>query len=210
MFKKSYLLLVIGIIIALSMLFHNKIYSAENEATLTEFTVTVTKIEASINGGTTYTTLYDGITEMDIAATDVDAKVYAFLLNTQIALGETINKVRITIDDQLSFTGYYYTGTYYYYHTPAINTEYSNIVYPDGTTYGSRTETEPAPKKATVTDLPEDRYVATLDANVIVQENQNTPLKLNFNLTNCISAVYSAPNTWVYPNSLENYCSIGG
>lgn len=202
MLKKICLFIAIATIAGLPC----SLYPAAHEATVTEFTIKITKIEVSYDGGNTYQDYYNNTAgiEMNIASVNPSSNVYTFSA-VNLPAG-TINKVRVTIADQMSFTGYYDSEDQYYAHTAAKTAAYAGLAYPDGTDYATMSATVPTPAKVTVTNMPESVYLAILDTDKSV--GGATTIKLNFALAGSIAAVYSAPNTWIYPNELENYCSV--
>ena len=69
------------------------------------YTVTVTKVELSKNGGTTYTTIFEGSQSINIAAANAGA-VAAGLANGVTLESGTYNTVRTTIGATMQFKGY--------------------------------------------------------------------------------------------------------
>lgn len=84
-------------------------YAASGDAAGT-YTVTVTKVEISNDGGTTYTTLFDGSTNINIASASAGA-VAAGLVSGVALVPGVYNRVRVTIGANLLLKGYVNNGT---------------------------------------------------------------------------------------------------
>ncbi len=69
------------------------------------YTVTITKVEASKDGGTTYTTIFSGSQDINIASVSAGA-VAAGLANGAVLDVGTYNTVRVTIGATLRAKGY--------------------------------------------------------------------------------------------------------
>ncbi|MBI4342057.1 MAG: hypothetical protein HY599_01675 [Candidatus Omnitrophica bacterium] len=69
------------------------------------FKVTVTTVETSSDGGSTYTTLFSGSQEIDIAATNAGAVAASLVSGVQLAPA-TYNRIRVTIGATMKAKGY--------------------------------------------------------------------------------------------------------
>lgn len=78
------------------------------------YTVTVTKVEASKDGGTTYTTIFEGSQAINIASVNAGAVAAGLASGVTLDVG-TYNVVRVTIGDTLVAKGYVNDGGHTYY-----------------------------------------------------------------------------------------------
>lgn len=79
-------------------------YAASGDADGT-YTVPITRIEVSKDGGATFTTVFSGSTDINIAAANAGAVAAGLVSGKAIEPG-TYNRVRVTIGDTLRVRGY--------------------------------------------------------------------------------------------------------
>ncbi len=86
------------------------------------YTVTITKVEVSKDSGTTYTTIFNGSQDINIASVDAGA-VAAGLANGVTVDAGTYDRVRVTIGSTLNVKGYVNNG--------------ATTIYTDGNTFST-------------------------------------------------------------------------
>ncbi len=99
--------------LALALLWAGPAWAASGDADGT-YTVTVTKIEMSQDGGSTYFTVFEGSQTINIAAANAGAVAAGLVSGTGVPPG-TYNQIRTTLGDTLSIKGYVNNGATTFY-----------------------------------------------------------------------------------------------
>lgn len=203
--------LVINIIV-ITIFLYSGICSANGAQpvrVLSEFTITIIKIEVSYNGGASYShTLYEdenGVA-VDLISSAANSALYSFTAAGGLPYG-TINRIRITIKNQLSFTGYSDQGEgedpRYWYHATTQSIDYKTLL----TTTASTSNTVPTPGKITVTGLTTAGSSVELVANYAVGNEAISAIYIGFRTSSCLSGDFIGGNEHVYNAPLGSYCS---
>ena len=96
----------IFLILALTILFFNKVYAASGEGAATEYIVTVKKIELCEDSAcATSTTVGEKNMNMDIASVSAGADIGTYAETTGLPLGTTFSHLRVTISRTFTVTG---------------------------------------------------------------------------------------------------------
>ena len=145
------------------------------------YTVTITKVEASQDGGTTYTTLFSGSQDINIAAVDAGAVAAGLVSGAALDVG-TYNTIRVTIGATLRVKGYANNG--------------GSTVYTSGGTDASAFSTN-----AGVTDTPGSGYTVstytvptanrtsvTNGLSIVVQSGNSPTATVKFDTSGVLSA----------------------
>lgn len=171
---------------------------------MSEFTITITKVEISYDSGSTWNTIYESATgtTMNINSADIGARVSSLTLATNLPNG-TVNRVRVTAADTASFTGHaLYEGVYFYHDQQSVS--YTTLL----TQNCSTSILAPSGNKVTVTEIPANIRTATFSTSVSVSEGQITTVKLNISLVNSLVTDYLL-NGCLYASPLSTIGSIG-
>ena len=96
----------IFLILALTILFFNKVYAASGEGPATEYLVTVKKVELCEDSAcATSTTVGEKDMNMDIASVSAGADIGTYAETTGLPLGTTFSHLRVTISRSFTVTG---------------------------------------------------------------------------------------------------------
>lgn len=134
------------------------------------YTVTVTLVEASSDGGATYTTLFSGSQDINIAAVNAGAVAAGLVSGVEIPVG-TYNRVRVTIGATLLGKGYVNSGGNTFYTSGGVNGT-SSIAGNDNTTASDYTT-------STYT-IPEANRVSTQTVSIPIEKDKPTTIRVNF------------------------------
>jgi len=150
------------------------------------FTVTVTLVEISKDGGATYTTLFSGSQDINIVAANAGAVAAALASGVALTPG-TYNQVRVTIGSTLQIKGYVNneagTGTLYTNNDADGFDLNSSAINTPGTDYAISTLT-----------IPVGNRVDTMAVSIVVPAEGSAPtVRINFDTTGVLSASGNTP-----------------
>ena len=148
------------------------------------YTVTVTKVEVSSDGGGTFTTIFDGSKAINIAAADAGAVAAGLASGAAVAPG-TYNRVRTTIGATLLLKGYVNNGATTIYtnggtDTGAFTTNNSAADAPGGT-YTTSTFTIP-------------NRTSTMTVSIVVPSSGNATVRISFDTSGVITQSSGIPS----------------
>lgn len=151
------------------------------------FTVTITLVEISKDGGATYTTLFSGSKEINIAAANAGAVAAGLATGAALAPG-TYNRVRTTIGSTLKIRGYVNNGG-------GTGTLYTNND-ADGFDLNVSAINTPGGDYAISTlAVPAENRVDTATVSIVVPaEGSPAKVQINFDTTGVLSAVGNVPS----------------
>jgi len=142
------------------------------------YTVTVTKVEVSKDGGTTYTTLFDGSQAINIAAVDAGAVAAGLASGAALEAG-IYNTVRVTIGATLLAKGYVNSG--------------GDTVYTNGSgsaTNSGATSTPGAGYAASTYTIPEaNRIETTTGLSIPVELGKGPTVTVKFDTSGVLSQI---------------------
>ena len=145
------------------------------------YTVTVTKVEVSKDGGTTYTTLFDGSQAINIAAVDAGAVAAGLASGAALEAG-IYNTVRVTIGATLLAKGYVNSG--------------GDTVYTNGSgsaTNSGATSTPGAGYAASTYTIPEaNRIETTTGLSIPVEPGKGPTVTVKFDTSGVLSQISGA------------------
>ena len=148
---------------------------------LLKYEVFITKFEVFYVGGSDWVIVFEEPSEkVDMA---LGALAGTFFSEQSLAAG-TVNKIRVTVDQQMTIKGKVKVGeTTYYTVTDYVNEDTTNINNYDEQTYSTGED-----------------FIKTLDINMVVGAGQTATLKITFNVRNEDNAItcYAIPLPWVY------------
>lgn len=150
------------------------------------YKVTITTIEISNDGGSTYTTIFSGSKEIDIAAVDAGATAAGLVSGVDLPDG-TYNTIRATVGSSIKVKGYVNIGTTTYYtdggtDSGAFSTAVGADNPPTDSSFAESTFNLGGPQSATTTGLnmvmtPETSSVVTVafDTTGVITQNGVSP-----------------------------------
>ncbi len=142
-----------------------------NQTDLTKYEVRVNKLEVSYDNGSTWTTVFEG--QSDLVDVAQGASAGSFFSNQSVPVG-TINKVRVTLDKDMTVNGtVLYSSTTYY--------TVADVDNDDSTVGGNRADQD--------VEMPDGDIVKLYDINVVVTSGQGVVLEITFEITNTDNAI---------------------
>ena len=153
------------------------------------YTVTVTLVEASQDGGATYTTLFSGSQAINIAAVNAGALAAGLVSGVDIPVG-TYNRIRVTIGATLLAKGYVNSGGSTFYTNGGSNgSGTSSVAGNDNTTSSTYA--------ASTYAIPSGDRVSTFTVSILVKQGTAATTRVNFNT----AGVFSLNGTVVVPGA---------
>ncbi len=151
------------------------------------YTVTITRLEASTNGGTTYTTIFSGSQAVNIASVSAGATVAGLASGVSLEAG-TYNTIRVTLDSSLLLRGYVNNGgTTIFTNGGTDGAGFStntNAANTPGSTYAISTFTIPeASRTATITGL-----------SITLVKDANTTVTVKFDTSGVLTQTGGVPS----------------
>ncbi len=172
----------------LGLLWCGTVSAASTDADGT-YTVTVTLVEASTNGGTTYITLFSGSQAINIAAVNAGALAAGLVSGVDIPVG-TYNRIRVTIGATLLAKGYVNSaGSTFYTNGGSNGSGTSSIAGSDNTTSSTYA--------ASTYAIPSGDRVSTFTVSILVQQGTAATTRVTFNT----AGVFSLNGTVVVPGA---------
>lgn len=142
------------------------------------YTVTVTKVEASLDGGTTYTTLFSGSQLINIASVTAGATAAGLVNGVDFPVG-TCNRVRVTIGDTLLAKGWVNSGGSTFYTSGGVNGT-STIAGNDNTGAVSN-------YTASTYTIPEANRVSVKTVSIPIVKGTATSIQVKFDTSGVLS-----------------------
>ena len=151
------------------------------------FTVTVTLVEISKDGGATYTTLFSGSKEINIASANAGAVAAGLASGVALTPG-THNRVRVTIGSTLQIKGFVNNGA-------GTGTLYTNND-ADGFDLNASAINTPGSDYAISTlAIPAENRVDTVTVSIVVPAEGSPPtVRINFDTQGVLSASGNNPS----------------
>lgn len=151
------------------------------------YTVTITLVEISKDGGTTYTTLFSGSKAINIAAANAGAVAAGLASGVALPPG-AYNRLRVTLGSTLQIKGYVNNGD-------ATGTLYTNND-ADGFDLNTSAINTPGSDYAVSTlSIPEANRVSTMTPSITVPaEGSPATVQINFDTTGVLTASGNTPS----------------
>lgn len=151
------------------------------------FTVTVAQVEISKDGGGTYTTLFSGSQDINIAAADAGAVAAGLASGVALSPG-TYNRIRVTLGSTLRIRGYVNNGA-------GTGTLYTNND-ADGFDLNVAAINTPGGDYAVSTiAIPAANRVDTMVVSVVVPADGSAPtIRINFDTSGVLTASGNTPS----------------
>ncbi len=146
------------------------------------YTVTITKVEVSKDGGTTYTTIFSGSQDINIASVNAGA-VAAGLANGVTVESGTYDRVRVTIGATLQVKGYVNNG--------------ATTIYTDGTTFSTNVggANTPGGNYAVSTfTIPVASRVSVNTTSIDIQPGKSPTVDVTFDTSSVITQAGGVPS----------------
>lgn len=142
------------------------------------YTVTVTLVEASIDGGANYITLFSGSQAINIAAANAGATAAGLVSGVDFPVG-TCDRVRVTIGDTLLAKGYVNSGGSTFYTSGGVNGT-SNVAGNDNTGAVSN-------YTASTYTIPVGNRVNTNTVSIPIEKDKGTKIQVKFDTSGVLS-----------------------
>lgn len=151
------------------------------------YTVTITQVEISKDGGATYTTLFSGSKDINIAAADAGAVAGSLASGAALPPG-TYDRIRVTLGSSLRIKGFVNNGA-------GTGTLYTNND-ADGFDLNLAGINTPGADYATSTlNIPEANRVSTQTVSIVVpSEGTPSTVRVNFDTTGVLTAAGNTPS----------------
>ncbi len=148
------------------------------------FTVTVTQVETSKDGGSTYTTLFSGSKSINIASADAGAVAGSLASGATLSAG-TYDRMRVTIGSTLQIKGFVNNGaTTFYTNNDADGFDLNpNAANTPGADYTTSTLTIPAANRVDIQTV----------SIVVPAEGSAPTVRVNFDTTGVLSVSNNQP-----------------
>lgn len=155
------------------------VFAASGDAV--SYTITVTKVEISKNGGTSYTTLFTGSQAIDIAAANAGAVAASLVSGVSCATG-TYDTVRVTIGANLLLKGYVNNG--------------GTTLYTDGTSFtlNALASNTPGVDYGTSTFSISSTSITTTGLAILVQSGASPVVSVSFDTSGVITQSGGVPS----------------
>jgi hypothetical protein len=139
------------------------------------YTVTITKVELSKDGGTTYTTVFSGSQAINIASANAGAVAAGLASGVELDVG-TYTVCRVTLDSALVVKGYITVG--------------GTTFYTDGTSFTGVAGSNPGAGYATSTFTidPTNRTQTYTSLSMVVQPGSSPKVTIKFNTAGVVIA----------------------
>lgn len=181
MYKLTAILFVFVFILSCSLAF--AYISGTTQNSISKYEVTVTKVEFSKDGGSSWHTVFEGSETMDIASVDFDAKVKTFVSGFSLEEG-TYTKCRLTVSGTFVINGsvIYSDGETIYYTMQGTDQRSMHTGEPeyDADNVGD----------STVNNRDDDgnilSYEQTVDGTMTITEDQTTTVKIIMDTNSCL------------------------
>ena len=146
------------------------------------YTVTITKIEASKDGGTTYATVFSGSQDINIASVSAGAVAAGLASGAVLDVG-TYNTIRVTIGSTLRAKGYVNNSGNTVYTNGGTDTSASStnggVLNSPGSDYAISTYTIPAANRTNTTS----------DLSMVVQVGKSPTCTVKFDTSGVLSVI---------------------
>ncbi len=151
------------------------------------FTVTISQVEISKDGGASYTTLFSGSKEINIAAANAGAVATGLASGVALSPG-TYNQVRVTIGATLQIKGFVNNGA-------GTGTLYTNND-ADGFDLNNTAINTPGGDYAVSTlPIPASQRVDTMAVSIVIPSEGSPPtVRVNFDTSGVLSATGDTPS----------------
>lgn len=146
------------------------------------YTVTITKVEVSQDSGTTYTTIFSGSQDINIASVNAGA-VAAGLANGVTVDSGTYNRVRVTIGSTLQLKGYVNNG--------------ATTIFTDGSTFstnGAAADTPGGTYAVSTFTIPADSRVSVNTTSINIQQGGSPTVAVAFDTSGVITQSGGTPS----------------
>ena len=146
------------------------------------YTITITKVEVSKDSGTTYTTIFSGSQDINIASVNAGA-VAAGLANGVTVDSGTYDRVRVTIGANLQVKGYVNNG--------------ATTIYTDGTTFSTNSAAADTPGSSyaiSTFTVPAASRVSVNTTSVAIQPGKSPTVDVTFDTSGVITQSSGTPS----------------
>ena len=151
------------------------------------FTVTITQVEISKDGGATYATLFSGSQEINIAAAGAGAVAAGLVSNGALPPG-TYNQVRVTLGSTLRIKGFVNNGA-------GTGTLYTNNDADGFDLNGAAINTPGADYAVSTLTIPVANRVDTLTTSIVVSgDGSPCRVRIDFDTAGVLSAAGNVPS----------------